>query len=113
MPAPLHELLRAAGEPTRLRILNLLRQGSLCVSDLQTVLAIPQSTVSRHLATLRHTGLAIDTRVGTRAFYSLTQLGIPPFGVFHELIARLCSCEETLREDSARLKRMRKEREDP
>ena len=111
MVAPLHELLRAAGEPTRLRILNLLRQGSLCVSELQRVLGIPQSTVSRHLATLRHTGLAVETRVGTRVLYSLPRTGAPPLEVFHELMARLCSCEETLQEDSARLRRMRKERE--
>ena len=111
MIAPLHELLRAAGEPTRLRILNLLRQRNLCVSELQRVLGIPQSTVSRHLATLRHAGLAVDTRVGTRAFYSLPRTGAPPLEVFYELMARLCSCEETLQEDSTRLKRMRKERE--
>ena len=53
----LAEILRAAGEPTRLRLLNLLRLGEACVCDLQVVLEIPQSTVSRHLATLRHAGL--------------------------------------------------------
>lgn len=41
-------ILKSAGEPTRLRILNLLRQGDICVCDLQAVLAIPQPTISRH-----------------------------------------------------------------
>lgn len=112
MTAPLHQLLRAAGEPTRLRILNLLRQGSLCVSELQMVLGVPQSTVSRHLAMLRHAGLTAGTRVGTRAFYSLARTDAPFLGAFQELIARLCSCERTLREDLARLKHIVKQRED-
>jgi ArsR family transcriptional regulator len=112
MGAPLHELLRAAGEPTRLRILNLLRQGSLCVSELQMALGIPQSTVSRHLATLRHAGLATSTRVGTRAVYSLPPADAPFLGALREFIARLCSCEQTLREDLARLQHSVKQRED-
>ena len=66
MPVKLDELMKAAGEPTRLRILNLLGQGSVCVCDMQSVLGIPQPTISRHLAVLRHAGLVKDDRQGTR-----------------------------------------------
>lgn len=40
-------LFKALGDPTRLRMLNLLRHGELCVCDLMAVLCLPQSTARR------------------------------------------------------------------
>ncbi len=65
-------LFRALGDPTRLRIVNLLARGSLCVCDIQRILGQPQSSVSRHLALLRSAGLIRDRRDGMRMFYALT-----------------------------------------
>ena len=56
---------------TRLRILNLLLQGELCGCDIQHVLDLSQSNVSRHLAYLRRTGWVVDRREGYRVFYRL------------------------------------------
>ncbi len=63
---------RALGDPTRLRIINLLSRGSLCVCDIQRILEQPQSSISRHLALLRSAGLIRDRRDGMRTFYALT-----------------------------------------
>lgn len=101
----LDQLLKAAGEPTRLRILNLLRQGSICVCDLQTVLEIPQPTVSRHLAALRHAGLVEDVRDGTRVVYSLAPAATPQIRIVQILVERGCTCDKVLRDDLSRLKR--------
>jgi len=68
--APL--LFRALGDRTRLRIVNLLARGSLCVCDIQRILEQPQSSVSRHLALLKSAGLIRDRRDGMRTFYGLT-----------------------------------------
>jgi ArsR family transcriptional regulator len=68
--APL--LFRALGDRTRLRIVNLLARGSLCVCDIQRILEQPQSSVSRHLALLKSAGLIGDRRDGMRTFYGLT-----------------------------------------
>jgi ArsR family transcriptional regulator len=65
-------LFRALGDRTRLRIVNLLARGSLCVCDIQRILGQPQSSVSRHLALLRSAGLIHDRRDGMRMFYALT-----------------------------------------
>jgi len=100
----LHELLKAAGEPTRLRILNLLRQGDVCVCDLQTVLQLPQHTVSRHLAALRHAGLVADRRSGQRVVYSLTPAATPQLRIVHILVERGCECDEVLQADRKRLR---------
>jgi ArsR family transcriptional regulator, arsenate/arsenite/antimonite-responsive transcriptional repressor len=63
---------RALADRTRLRIVNLLARGSLCVCDIQRILAQPQSSVSRHLALLKSAGLIRDRRDGMRIFYALT-----------------------------------------
>ena len=101
----LDELLKGAAEPTRLRILNLLRQGDICVCDLQAVLEIPQPTISRHLAALRNAGLVIDSRNGTRVIYSLASTTTPQLKALHEFLDQACPCEEELQSDVERLKR--------
>ncbi len=70
MPQP-PQLFRALADRTRLRIVNLLARGSLCVCDIQRVLEQPQSSVSRHLALLRSSGVVRDRRDGMRTFYAL------------------------------------------
>jgi len=65
------QTFKALADETRLRILALLGAGELCVCDLMTVLDLPQSTVSRHLATLRHAGLVEDRRQGVWMYYRL------------------------------------------
>ena len=66
------QLFRALADRTRLRIVNLLARGSLCVCDIQRILEQPQSSVSRHLALLKSAGLIRDRRDGLRIFYALT-----------------------------------------
>lgn len=65
------DLLLAAAEPTRLRILNCLAAAPLFVSDLQAVLDLPQPTVSRHLQVLRRAGLVRDTPIAQFVLYRL------------------------------------------
>ena len=65
------DALRALGEPTRIRILHLLRGGPLCVGDLVTVLGVLQPNASRHLACLRRARLVEDERRGGWTFYRL------------------------------------------
>lgn len=106
MPVSLADLLKAAGEPTRLRILNLLRSGPICVCELQAVLQIPQPTVSRHLAALRHAGLVRDERDGTRVVYSLAPPNTPRLQALYSLLVTASALEEDLLPDLARWKQM-------
>ena len=70
-------LFRALADRTRLRIVNLLARGALCVCDIQRILEQPQSSVSRHLALLKSAGLIRDRRDGMRTFYALTSWETP------------------------------------
>jgi ArsR family transcriptional regulator len=94
------ELFRAFSDRTRLRILNVLRDGELCVGDLVAVLGVPQPTASRHLAQLREAGLVQTRRQGLWCFYALAK----PDGRFHaRLLGCLASCFEEVPELAADL----------
>src|SRR5690606_5189753 len=69
------EILRAAGEPTRLRILALLAREELAVLELCRVLDQSQPRVSRHLKLLAEAGLVERFPDGAWAFYRLTTEG--------------------------------------
>ncbi len=67
--------LRAAGEPTRLRILGLLGHGELTVTELTRILRQSQPRVSRHLRLLTEAGLLDRFREGAWVFYRLQESG--------------------------------------
>lgn len=63
--------LKIFSDPTRLRLLALLRREELAVAELQEVLGMGQSRISSQLAQLRQAGIVTDRREGKKAFYSL------------------------------------------
>ena len=79
---------KALSDETRLRILALLTNGEMCVCDLMAILDLPQSTVSRHLATLRNAGWVEDRRQGVWMYYRLSSDLGPFSGDLRELLQR-------------------------
>ena len=69
------EVLRALGEETRLRVVAVLRQGELTVTDLTEILGQSQPRVSRHLKLLVEAGVVTKHREGTWAFFRLVDTG--------------------------------------
>ena len=65
------ELFFALGDPARLRLLELLRGGECCVSDIAAGLGEEMSTVSQRLRLLRHLGLIGRRRQGKHVYYKL------------------------------------------
>ena len=61
--------LRAVADPTRLRILALLRSDELSVNEIQLITRMGQSRISTHLRQLEETGLLAHRREGKRTFY--------------------------------------------
>ncbi|WP_084395801.1 ArsR/SmtB family transcription factor [Henriciella aquimarina] len=74
-PETIVDALRAAGEPTRLRILALLRHGDLAVGELVTVLGQSQPRLSHHLKALTSAGLTERLPEGAWVFYRLPTSG--------------------------------------
>jgi ArsR family transcriptional regulator len=72
---PLLDSFSALADPTRCRMLWLLEQHELTVTELCSVLQLPQSTVSRHLKTLADAGWVQSRRDGTSRYYALAVHG--------------------------------------
>jgi DNA-binding transcriptional ArsR family regulator len=68
----LAKYFRGFGDPTRLRILALLRQEERSVGELVKALRQPQPKVSNHLACLRWCGFVTAERRGKRVFYRIS-----------------------------------------
>lgn len=73
--ANLDELFKGFADPTRIRILNVLAAGELCVCDIHEILDLPQPLVSRNLGRLRNAGLVEVERDSQFAHYRLAAAG--------------------------------------
>lgn len=65
------ELLKALGDPTRMRILSALSREELSVSEVQEILGMSQSAVSHQLRILRDADMVDYRREGKSVYYSL------------------------------------------
>ncbi len=65
------EVLQAMADAERLRILDLLKQGELCVTEIVATLGEKFSTVSQRLRLLRREGLLVRRRDGNHLYYAL------------------------------------------
>src|SRR5256884_2605731 len=113
-PAPLpfetlYGALKAAAEATRLRILALLAEAELTVSDLTAILRQSQPRISRHLRLLASAGLVDRFREGSWAFFRLADHGASA-ELARDLVVRLDPTDTTLARDRERLSAVRSQR---
>jgi ubiquinone/menaquinone biosynthesis C-methylase UbiE/DNA-binding transcriptional ArsR family regulator len=102
----LNTALKAAGEETRLRILALLFEAELTVSDLTDILRQSQPRISRHLKLLAEAGLVARFREGAWAFFRLAEHGQAALAI-RSLIARLDDRDAIVARDRERLGEVR------
>jgi DNA-binding transcriptional ArsR family regulator len=80
LPQDLAELIarrfRALGEPMRVRILDLLRDGELSVSELTEQLGASQQNASKHLVLLVDAGMLARRKDGNRVYYRIADEGV-------------------------------------
>src|SRR5215813_3732532 len=105
----LNAALKAAGEETRLRVLALVGEAELTVSDLTDILRQSQPRISRHLKLLSEAGLVERYREGTWAFFRLAEHG-DGADVARALIDRLNPADQIITRDRARLASVRQAR---
>jgi ubiquinone/menaquinone biosynthesis C-methylase UbiE/DNA-binding transcriptional ArsR family regulator len=98
----LNAALKAAGEETRLRVLALLAEAELTVSDLTDILRQSQPRISRHLKLLAEAGLVERFREGTWAFFRLAERG-GGAAVARTLLDRLDATDPCIARDRERL----------
>lgn len=106
------DVLKTAGEPTRFRLLALLADGDLTVSDLTEILGQSQPRISRHLKLLAEEDLIERYQEGAWAYFRLKQDGVAS-ALIQTLLAATVEDEPVLARDGERLatvKRARAER---
>lgn len=64
-------IIKAMAHATRLFIIELLQNGSLCVCEINALIDADVSTVSKHLSILRNAGLVSSEKKGLQVYYSL------------------------------------------
>jgi ubiquinone/menaquinone biosynthesis C-methylase UbiE len=105
------EILKAAGEPTRLRLLALLSHGDLTVTDLTDILGQSQPRISRHLKLLAEASLVDRYQEGAWAFFRLSQGG-PAVALAHQLLDAAEPADAVFARDDERLRALKKIRSD-
>ncbi|MGE0764949.1 MAG: ArsR/SmtB family transcription factor [Hyphomicrobiaceae bacterium] len=103
-------MLRAAAEPTRLRILALLMQGALSVKDLTRILNQSQPRISRHLKLLVEAGLVDRFRDGSWAYFQLVEHG-DQGRLADALLGVIDPLDAMLERDRSRAETIKRERE--
>jgi ArsR family transcriptional regulator len=98
-------LFAALADPTRLRLLNLMNGGEVCVCYFVDILGQSQPKISRHLAYLRKAGLVSARREGKWMHYSICT---PADGACASILSTVLltlGSDEQMRVDRARLER--------
>lgn len=74
----LADLLKAMAHPIRLHILNMLRQGELCVCHIENALGKRQPYISQQLMILRDAGIVESRKNGLQVYYRISDPRVPP-----------------------------------
>lgn len=102
------ETLKALSEPTRLRLLALLRHGDLSVKDLTSLLGQSQPRLSRHLKLLSDAGWIVRFPEGAWVYYRIAEDG-ELRAVWEAVFALVGLDNDVLRDDAERLTRLKAE----
>ena len=65
------KIIKALAHPSRLMVIDELRDGERCVCELTELIGADMSTVSKHLSLLKNAGIIKDKKKGTQVFYEL------------------------------------------
>jgi len=103
-------VFKALSEETRLRIVKLLEHGELCVCDIVAALDLIQPKISFHLAILKEAGLIKDRKQGKWVHYKIDDSDIFRRFLLLSTLERIS--DETIVEDSKRLKEFLKNKTD-
>jgi len=77
-------VFKALSDESRLRIINLLMQRELCVCEIEKILDMSQSNVSRHLNKLKNAGIVLSKKQSQWAYYSLNDVFISSNSYLYE-----------------------------
>ena len=101
------EIMKAASDPTRIRILMGLQKQELCVCQITELLELAPSTISKHMSILKHAGLLKSRKDGKWIYYRINNNAASMFEqkILDALNEELCIKEEII-SDRGRLEKI-------
>lgn len=102
------QILKALSDETRIRILNILRDGSLCVCEIEAILEITQSNASRHLNKLTNANLVSYYKEAKFIYYKLDDKTLNQYNFIQNILDNELDKEEKLKYDYDILKAYKK-----
>jgi len=80
------EILKVLGDENRIRILNLLKDGELCVCEMESILELNQSNVSRHLNRLSSAKIIKSYKKAQFVYFTINDETISNYGFIREIL---------------------------
>lgn len=99
----MEKLFKVLGDENRLRIINLLCKGELCVCDIEEILNTTQSNVSRHLTKLRNEEVVIFEKRSPWAYYQINPKFIENNTLLYQYLLQKMNANENFKSDLERL----------
>lgn len=93
------QILKALGDETRIRIINILRSGALCVCEIEAILEITQSNSSRHLNKLMNAKLVTYYKEAKFVYYKLDEDTLGKYSFIKEILDNELESYEKLKFD--------------
>ncbi len=102
------EIMKGLSDENRLRLFYLLSKGEFCVCEIEVLLGMSQTNVSRHLSKLRHSGLIQSQKDAQWVHYKLSTAFMLSHGAFAESLLKHLEEEVAIVEDMRRLDNYRR-----
>lgn len=99
------QVMKALSDETRMRILNLLKDGELCVCEIESVLDISQSNASRHLTKLTTAKVVDYYKINKYVYYKVNEEAMNNFAFIDEIIREHAPKLSKCKQDIAKLKK--------
>ena len=93
------QILKALGDDTRIRIVNILRKGPLCVCEIESILEITQSNASRHLNKLMNANIVTYYKEAKYVYYKLDEETLNKYEFIKIILDNELNKEENLKLD--------------
>ena len=93
------QMLKALGDETRMRIVNILREGPLCVCEIESILEITQSNASRHLNKLMNANIVTYYKEAKYVYYKLDEETLNKYSFIKVLLENELNEDEKLKND--------------
>lgn len=105
----LEKILKALADGNRLRIVNLLMRGELCVCEIEDILGLSQTNVSRHLNKLSQAGILDSRKEAQWVFYSISNYFTKEHASLGAYLKKSFDKSEACRTDATKLQETQKE----